>query len=890
MRFSTLAVVLPFTRGVAALSRRADNNANAAPIVGSYIIEYAPGQAHRRDGLAAAEGVRIVKSFESPVFTGATIETNSYSINALQALPDILHVWPNEKVYLGPVEPQIISDLPANLNYTTHNVTGVSKLHEAGIFGKGAKVGVVDTGTWYNHTALGGGFGPGFKVAGGWDFIGDGYWPSEDKKPDADPLDHIGHGTHVAGIIAAKADTWTGVAPEATLYSYKVFPSYQDYTDTATLIDAFLRAYDDEVDIVTASIGQPGGWSTGAWATVASRLVDEGILVTISAGNSGDQGPVYGSDGSSGTNVLAVASVETEAFPEFPFGANFTLDGVTNTTTLGYLPSTNYFPLKVVGWPIVPLAFNTSDSAEACEPYPEGTQNLTGKIPLVRRGTCPFATKQSNLEALGAEYMLFYNNESPLIQPGTTDDDTLIALVVAEIGEAIIDFVKKNGTVTADFSVNPENPIAYSNPFANKPDTFTQWGPSYDLDFKPDIAAPGGNIFSTYLNGDYAIMSGTSMAAPYVAGVAALYIGTFGGRSVHGKGFAQTLRKRIIASGAALPWFDGTDTEYNFTASVAQVGNGLVNGFKVVNYSTMIEYEKFNLNDTANFKESHPVTITNNGASDVSYSFSTQSAGGVEVVGYLSAEGGYSRRVKKFDELEPLELNVDINLPEDFTLKAGESRIVSVDFVNPQGLGWNASAFPVYSGKVILSSSTGEQLSFPYLGLGADLKGELQSVYYPGYPFSKSSVYGNDIKNKSSYTFNLSTSSQDFPKIYYQLIWGIKETRWDIYEAGWNESQWKYPPVEGENGYIGPAASWNGTANYFNPSIYNPNDAFTYPRTDSLRGGGEDWWFGRLGNGSQIANGNYTWRYATLRPFGDPTVSEDWDIYKTPQISVLGHY
>lgn len=432
-----------------------------------------------------------------------------------------------------------------------------------------------------------------------------------------------------------------------------------------------------QVDIVTASIGSPGGWSTHAWAEVASRLVDEGILVTIAAGNSGDRGPIYGSTGSSGTNVLAIASVEGEVFPEFPFGANITLDGITNTTILGYLPSTYYFPSTVVGWPVVPLAFNTSDPAEACKSYPEGTQNLTGKIPIVRRGTCSFATKQANLEALGAEYVLFYNNESPLITPGTSDEDSLIALVTAEIGQAIIDIVKANGTVTADFSVNPENPIGYANADGVKPNIFTQWGPSYDLDMKPDIAGPGGNIFSTYLDGDYAIMSGTSMAAPYVAGVAALYISAYGGRSVHGKGFAQMLRKRIIASGMSLPWSDGTDTDFGFAASVAQVGNGLVNGFKVVNYSTGVEYEKFNLNDTANFRESHPLTVTNNGAGEVSYSFSAESVGGAEILGWLHVESGNSKRVKTFAELVPMELSVDVSLPEGFTLQAGESKTVS---------------------------------------------------------------------------------------------------------------------------------------------------------------------------------------------------------------------
>ncbi|OTB06028.1 hypothetical protein M426DRAFT_319392 [Hypoxylon sp. CI-4A] len=889
MRFSGLALALPFVGGATALNRRAGNTTAVTHVAKSYIVEYAPGQANRRDGLAAAQGIKIVKSFNSPIFSGASIETDSHSIDGLQAMPDVLRVWPNDRVTLAPIKPQVINGLPDNLNYTTHNVTGVSKLHASGIYGKGAKVGVVDTGTWYNHTALGGGFGPGFKVAGGYDFVGDGYWPSEDKTPDDDPLDQIGHGTHVAGIIAAKADAWTGVAPEATLYSYKVFTS-QDYTDTETLIDAFLRAYDDEVDVVTASIGSAGGWSTHAWAEVASRLVDEGILVTIANGNSGDQGPVYGSTGSSGTNVIGVASVETNVFPEFPFGANFTLGDVVNSTTLGYLPSTNYFPSDVVGWPIVPLAFNTSDPAEACEPYPEGTQNLTGKIPLVRRGTCPFATKQENLEALGAEYILFYNNEAPLIQPGTVDDTTLIALVLADIGEAIIDFVKQNGTVTADFSVNPENPIGYENPFANKPDTFTEWGPSYDLDIKPDIAAPGGNIFSTYLHGDYAIMSGTSMATPYVAGVAALYIGAFGGRSVHGKDFAHTLRKRILSSGTSLPWFDGTDTDYGFTASVAQVGGGIVNAYKVVNYTTAVDFEKFNLNDTAHFKESNPVTVTNNGDRDVTYKFALETAGGVEILDLSTQSNGVQKVVKGFDELVPIDLPVDVTLPEDFTLKAGESKTVSVDFANPESKGWNTTVLPLYSGKVILTSSIGEQLSFPYLGLGADLKKELDPIYYPGYPFSKSTIYIYDLSVKSNYTFNLSLSSQDFPKIYTQISWGSKQIRWDVYEANWNESLWSYPPVEGENGYIGPVAAYNGSISYFDPSVSDPESTTTYPLTNNLRGGWDHSWFGKLGNGSQIANGNYTWRFATLKPFGDPAVSEDWDIYETPQITVLGHY
>lgn len=106
------------------------------------------GQVNRRDGLASAEGIKIVKSFNSPVFSGVSIETDSYSINKLEGMPGVLRVWPNERVYLNPAEPKVLDGLPTNFNYTTHNVTGVSKLHEVGIYGKGAKVGIVDSGTW----------------------------------------------------------------------------------------------------------------------------------------------------------------------------------------------------------------------------------------------------------------------------------------------------------------------------------------------------------------------------------------------------------------------------------------------------------------------------------------------------------------------------------------------------------------------------------------------------------------------------------------------------------------------------------------------------------------------------------------------------------------------
>lgn len=59
--------------------------------------------------------------------------------------------------------------------YAPHSMTGVDKLHDEGLIGNGVRVGIIDTGVDYNHPALGGCFGPGCKVAGGMDLVGNAY-------------------------------------------------------------------------------------------------------------------------------------------------------------------------------------------------------------------------------------------------------------------------------------------------------------------------------------------------------------------------------------------------------------------------------------------------------------------------------------------------------------------------------------------------------------------------------------------------------------------------------------------------------------------------------------------------------------------------------------------
>ena len=95
-----------------------------------------------------------METFESDVFSGVAVETEEFNIDTLGTFPGVVNVWLNEYIALPPIEEHGLSDGAGSMNYTTHISTGVSKLHEMGIYGKGVKVGVVDTGILYDHVAV----------------------------------------------------------------------------------------------------------------------------------------------------------------------------------------------------------------------------------------------------------------------------------------------------------------------------------------------------------------------------------------------------------------------------------------------------------------------------------------------------------------------------------------------------------------------------------------------------------------------------------------------------------------------------------------------------------------------------------------------------------------
>jgi hypothetical protein len=233
------------------------------------------------------------------VLLGASIRVPREMVPFIQALPYVASVH-EDRVYRA-----LWSDSVSHINAD-------KAWAQFGTRGAGVKIAVIDSGIDYRHPALGGGIGPGFKVVGGWDFVDD----------DADPIDTFGHGTHVAGIIAANGGGLLGVAPEASLIAYRALGN-QGSGSASDVIAAIERCVDpdqngdpsDHVDIVNLSLGGPA-LDDDPGAAAVETATAAGILFCIAAGNTGDYGNVQ-TPGIAPSAITAGASGEDDAVAAF---------------------------------------------------------------------------------------------------------------------------------------------------------------------------------------------------------------------------------------------------------------------------------------------------------------------------------------------------------------------------------------------------------------------------------------------------------------------------------------------------------------------------------------------------------------------------------------------
>jgi subtilisin family serine protease len=460
----------------------------------------------------------------------------------------VSHVLTDDLVKLDPKEQGSVKELSGveGTNENSIPLPGIDSLHNEGIKGNGIKVGVLDTGIDYNHPDLTDAYKGYRKQEGvdpktinpnsvkGWDFVDNDADPMETTlddwvnagKPVTPGHEYpTYHGTHVSGTIAAQAKASVdfpaqGVAPDVDLYVYRVLGPYGSGYSSG-IVGGIDKSVADGMKVINMSLGAPSNDPLSAEAIAVNNATLAGVTCVISAGNSGPEEWTLGTPGAAALPITVGASDFSMSIPTA--SATVGNETFTNFKLLGKGYNDHVETLENQTYPVVYVGLGGEDDFKNID--------LHGKIALIERGTYALGEKIVNAQKAGAVAAIMYNNINgdidnylasdigfiPTFRMSKADGERLKA--AAE--NASITFTKIGSTVTEG------NHLA----------AFSSRGPvttSYDI--KPDVVAPGVSVYSTYpeyihspepgidYSTAYARISGTSMAAPHVAGIAALIL------------------------------------------------------------------------------------------------------------------------------------------------------------------------------------------------------------------------------------------------------------------------------------------------------------------------------------------------------------------------------
>lgn len=448
------------------------------------------------------------------------------------------------------------------------------------------------------------------------------------------------HGSHVAGIAAANrylpdgnggyvsaldSVHMHGAAPDAQVLVMKVFGNEGGAYDsdyTAAIEDAIVLGADTiNLSLGSASPG-PSKARTEAYQKIFDDLENASSVVTVSSGNAGywaknadpigylySDGVSMQTDGQPGSyaNSLTVASVDNDGFI-----GNYLLIGqepIAPSETTGF---TNKLISTIVGEH--EFVFFSEDATKYAVDAAGNNLLLAyadavkDKIVFVSRGQSSFYQKHDAAAAAGALACVVYNNQSGSINMDlssstatipcvsiTQDDGELVRTqaepVYAEDGTTVLYY-------TGKIEVRGKEPVRFNRDYKTISE-FSSWGVPGDLTLKPEIAAPGGNIYS--LNGlhnstsgmqgghqDYELMSGTSMAAPQIAGIGALVKQYIESKGLSCSDLTDRALAQSIMMSTAEPVVNNENDAYY---PVIQQGAGMVNAAAATSADSYIKMQ-----------------------------------------------------------------------------------------------------------------------------------------------------------------------------------------------------------------------------------------------------------------------------------------------------------
>ena len=422
---------------------------------------------------------------------------------------------------------------------------GTSIPFQSGYDGSGIIISIIDTGIDLSHPDLEG------KIIGGYDFVDN----------DDMPEDVNGHGTQVAGIIAANGNL-KGIAPNSKILMYKVSEDGES-VPSHLIIKAIEKSIEDGADIINISLGI--NQTNTKIDQAVNKAVKNNIFVVTAAGNFG---PELNTIGSPGINPNAIT-----------VGATF--NNVTNS-----LVST--FEIEGKTFNVFPMVGTQSLAEPITSQIIFGKygrvhdlleNNFEGSILLIERGSdieneiVYFSDKEKNAADVGAKAIVVYNNKpgiffGELIHEYVDEgyNPTIPALSLSrEDGLLIKEILQSDTKGILDVFYHPDF-VAY----------FSSRGPVSPFYIKPDLVAPGAFINTTDINGNYKISSGTSFAAPHVAGTAALIL------QKNPQLSPQELKSILMTTSEIV--YDQFDDRFPIEVS----GNGRIDASKAINAELII--------------------------------------------------------------------------------------------------------------------------------------------------------------------------------------------------------------------------------------------------------------------------------------------------------------
>lgn len=475
------------------------------------------------------------------VFNGLSVEADYEDLEAIQDMPGVKDAYVSEVYQLiEPVnETKLADSVPA---------IGGDIVKNTGYTGKGMVVAILDTGLDTSHEAFqnevdGAKYTKNdiqAKILNNKLHVGeisvDSVYKSSKipfaydySEPDTDVAGGNSHGTHVAGIVGANRGQVTGVAPDAQLMIMKIFGD-----DGSGAYDSdILAALDDAVklgaDAVNMSLGMTAGFSEAAAAKtreVYQRVKNAGISLMCAAGN--EYSSSYKSAG--GTDLPLASNPDNGAVASpSTYGAALSVASMNNVkATAPYLlvgdRKIRYSdPAETASKQIASLngTYEYIDCGVGATTDFTG-KALSGKVALIQRAgeengeILSFAQKEKNAKDAGAKAVIIYDNvEGDLVNMAT--DGSIPAVFISKAdGEAMLAAADKKVSFSKRYLSQ------FKDAYSGKMSDFSSWGVTPDLKLKPEITAPGGDIYSTLPGGLYGSMSGTSMASPHMAGAAAV--------------------------------------------------------------------------------------------------------------------------------------------------------------------------------------------------------------------------------------------------------------------------------------------------------------------------------------------------------------------------------